>query len=97
MKTIDRLIIKAKRKNGIERLSNGIERLSNGVIFPSEAEPGKWLARGDLWNGISGSGIRSIYCGEYDSIDEAAEAINKLGEQYPNNKDVVILIEDVME
>lgn len=90
MKTLDRLIIKAKNKCGYERLSNGF-------ISPSETKPGKWFARGDLWNGIPGSGIKSVFCGEYDSIDEAAEAINKLGEQYPNNKDVVILVDDVME
>lgn len=90
MKTLDRLIIKAKNKCGYERLSNGF-------ISPSETEPVKWLARGDLWNGIPGSGIKSVFCGQYDSIDEAAEAINKLGEQYPNNKDVIILVDDVME
>lgn len=90
MKTLDRLIIKAKNKCGYERLSNGF-------ISPSETIPGKWLARGDLWNGIPSGGIRSIICGEYDSIDEAAEAICKLGEQYPNNKDVPIFIDAIME
>lgn len=90
MKALDRLIIKAKNKCGYERLSDGF-------ISPSETEPGKWVARGDLWNGIPGSGVRSIICGEYDSIDEAVEAICKLGEQYPNNKDVVIFIEDITE
>ena len=91
MKTIDRLIIKAKKKNGIERLSCGF-------ISRSETQSGKWAARGDLWNGIPGSGIKSIYCGEYNSIDEAAEAtLQELGQKYPNNKDIVILIDDVME
>ncbi len=90
MRALDRLIIKAKKKCGVDRLEVGF-------ISPSETEPGKWVARGDLWNGIPGSGVRSIICGEYDSVDEAVEAIRKLGEQYPNNKDMVILIDDVME
>lgn len=90
MKALDRLIIRAKKKCGVDRLEIGF-------ISMSETEPRKWIATGDIWNGIPGSGVRSIICGEYDSIDEAVEAICKLGEQYPNNKDVVIFIEDITE
>lgn len=44
MKKVDRLIIKAKKKCGYERLAVAF-------IYPSEEEPGKWVARGDIWNG----------------------------------------------
>lgn len=89
MKTLDRLIIKAKKKCGIDRLEVGF-------ISPSETEPGKWVARGDLWNGIPGSGVTSATC-LCDSIEEAEAALQELGEKYPNNKDVVIFIEDITE
>lgn len=90
MKALDRLIIKAKKKCGVDRLEVGF-------ISPSETEPGKWVARGDLWNGIPGGGVRSIICGEYDSIEKAEAALQKLSNEYPNNKDVVIFIEDITE
>ena len=57
MKTVDRLIIKAKKKCGVDRLEIGF-------ISPSEREPGRWVASGDLWNLIPGSGVKSIICGE---------------------------------
>ncbi len=90
MKAIDRLIIKAKRKCGVDRLEVGF-------ISPSENELGKWVARGDLWNGVPGSGVRSIFCGEHDSIEKAEAVLRELGEKYPNNKDVVIFVDDVTE
>lgn len=90
MKALDRLIIKAKKKCGVDRLEVGF-------ISPSETEPGKWVASGDIWDGIPGSGVKSIICGEYDSIEEAEAALNELGEKYPNNRDVIIFIEDILE
>lgn len=90
MKALDRLIIKAKKKCGVDRLEVGF-------ISPSETEPGKWVAMGQIWNGIPGSGVRSIICGEYDSIDEAEAAIQELSEKYPNSKDVAIFIEDILD
>lgn len=90
MKALDRLIVKAKNKCGYERLEIGF-------ISPSEKEPGKWIARGDIWNGKPGSGTGTIICGEYDSIEEAESALQELGEQYPNDKEVVIFIEDILD
>lgn len=89
MKTLDRLIIKAKKKCGVDRLEAGF-------ISPSETEPEKWIARGDIWNGIPGSGVTSANC-LCNSIEEAEAALQKLGEKYPNNKDVIIFIEDIAE
>lgn len=89
MKALDRLIIKAKKKCGVDRLEVGF-------ISPSETEPGKWVAMGQIWNGIPGSGVTSASC-LCDSIEETEKALQELGEKYPNNKDVVIFIEDITE
>lgn len=89
MKNIDRLIIKAKKKCGVDRLTVAF-------IYPSETESGKWIARGDIWNGISGSGITSAIC-SCESIEDALQALEELAEKHPNNKDVQIIIDDLTE
>lgn len=89
MKALDRLIIKAKRKCGVDRLEVGF-------ISHSETEPGKWVATGQIWNGMPGSGVTSASC-LCDSIEEAEKALQELGEKYPNNKDVVIILDDVYD
>lgn len=92
MKALDRLIIKAKKKCGADL------KLHSGIIYPSEIEPGKWIARGDLWNGIPydkpGNRVeyKTYVC---NSIEEAEIALQELGEQYPNNKDIAIIIDNV--
>lgn len=94
MKAIDRLIIKAKRKCGTDL------KLHFAMIYPSETEAGKWVARGDLWNGIPhGKPGNKVEYVTYicNSIEEAEATLQELGEKYPNNKDIVILIDDVME
>lgn len=89
MKTIDRLIIKAKKKCGADRLVLAF-------VYPSESEPGKWVARGDIWNGIPGSGITSAIC-TCTSVDDALQALEELAEKHPNNKDIRIIIDDLEE
>ncbi|MEZ3426425.1 MAG: hypothetical protein K1W13_03325 [Lachnospiraceae bacterium] len=89
MKTIDRLIIRAKKKCGVDRLTVAF-------IYPSEAEPGKWVARGDIWNGVPGSGITSATC-TCASVDDALQALEELAEKHPNNKDIRIIIDDLEE
>lgn len=89
MKTIDRLIIKAKKKCGADRLIVAF-------IYPSESEPGKWIARGDIWNGNPGSGITSAIC-TCDSVDDAVQALNELSDKHPNDKDLRIFIDDLEE
>lgn len=91
MKPLDRLIIKAKKKCGADL------KLYSGMIFRSETEPGKWVAKGDLWNGIPydkpGNKVEYATC-VCDSIEEAEAALRQLSEQYPNNRDIVIILED---
>lgn len=45
VKTIDRLIIRAKKKCGADRLTVAF-------IYPSESEPGKWVARGAIFGTV---------------------------------------------
>lgn len=89
MKTIDRLIIKAKKKCGADRLIVAF-------IYPSESEPGKWTARGDIWNGVPRSGVTHAIC-TCDSVDDAIQALNELSEKHPNDKDLRIFIDDLEE
>lgn len=86
MKNIDRLLIKAKKKCGVDRLVLAF-------VYPSESEPGKWVARGDIWNGKPG-GVTYATC-TCESIDDALDALNELSEQHPNNKDIAIIIDDL--
>jgi len=32
-----------------------------------------------------------------DSVDDAIEALNELGEKYPNDRNVTIIIDDMLE
>lgn len=89
MKNIDRLIIKAKKKCGVDSLMVAF-------IYPSESEPGKWIARGDIWNEVTGSGITHAIC-TCESVDDALQALEELAEKYPNDKDVRIFINDLKE
>ena len=89
MKNIDRLIIKARKKCGVDRLTVAF-------IYPSETESGKWIARGDIWNGIPGSHMTSAIC-TCDSVDDALQALDELAEKHPNNKDVPIIIDNLTE
>ena len=90
MKAIDRLIIKAKEKCGYEQFVHGF-------ISPSETQAGKWVASGNIWNGKKYGSERVVICGEYDSIEEAYEALCKLMVQYPSNEEVTIFQGDILE
>ncbi|MBO4998175.1 MAG: hypothetical protein J6D02_09280 [Lachnospira sp.] len=89
MKTIDKLIIKARNKYDAE--------LKIAFIYPSESEPGKWVARGDIWNDIPGSGVTHAICDGCVSVDDAMQALDELKEKYPNCNDISIIIDDLIE
>ncbi len=89
MKAIDRLIIKAKKKCGADRLIVAF-------IYPSESEPSKWIARGDIWNGMPCNGVTHAIC-TCNSIDDAIQALNELSEKHPNDKDLKIFIDNLEE
>lgn len=88
MKKVDRLIVKAKKKCGTESLITGF-------VCPMGFD--SWVARAHIGNNARAGQLRIVMCGQFDSIDAAVDAIYALGEQYPNNKDAVIFIEDVFQ
>ena len=91
MKHLDRLIIKAKKVCGTKEL-----KFSFGMIYPVDGR--KWEAQGKLWNYIPGNKpghkltIAKCIC---ESIDDAIEALERLSEEYPNDRDVPILIDSI--
>lgn len=87
MKMIDRLIIKAKKKCGVEQLIIAF-------IEPSDDEQEKWIAKGHIHNGVPGTKMKEITF-TCTSIEEALKALDELAEQYPNSKDVRIFINDL--
>lgn len=87
MADINKLLIKAKSVYGTERLINA---------FVNQTEAGKWRADGRLWNGMTGSVVRSVVS-EHDTKSEAIKALFELAEEYPNSKDVMIFVDDVKE
>lgn len=91
MERIDRLIIKAKKA-----IQAKAERLTIGFIN-RDPDTGQYKARSDLWNGVEGSGIRTITTW-HDSQEEAENALRSLADEYPNPKeDVVIFLNDIEE
>ncbi|EOS39738.1 hypothetical protein D3Z53_26670 [Lachnospiraceae bacterium] len=91
MLNIDRLIIKAKKKCGTTAL-----RLSLGFVSPVDG--GRWEAHGQLWNYIpynkAGHKLEIATC-ICDSIEDALEALDQLSEEYPNDRNVRIIIDSL--
>lgn len=85
------MIIKVKKA-----IQARAERLTVGFIS-HDPDTGRYKARGDLWNGVEGSGIRSITTW-HDSQQEAENALRSLADEYPTPKeDVVIFLNDIEE
>lgn len=89
MKTIDRLLIKAKKEYDTDSLINAF-------IYPSETEPGKWVADGRIEIGSANGKIMKAVC-VCSSIDAAIEALYKLSEKHPNSQNIPIFIENLCE
>lgn len=87
MQTIDKLIIKAKKKHGSYMLT---------TAFISPTDNGQYTVVANLWKGIPGKGTKNITmkCG---SIVDAEHFLNNLAEKYPNKEDVVVIIDDLEE
>lgn len=93
MKHLDRLIVKAKKVCGTTEL-----RFSLGMVYPVDG--GKWEAYGQLWNYIPrnepGSELTLAKC-ICNSVDDAVEALEELSKKHPNDRDVTIIIDDMLE
>lgn len=90
MERIDRLIIKAQKT-----MQAKAERLIVGFIS-YDPDAGRYEVRGDLWNSVAGSGVRSIATW-HDSKEAAEDALKALAEEYPNPKDDIVIFYDDIE
>lgn len=45
---------------------------------------GDSVARGDIWNGVPGSGVTHAICDGCASVDDALQALEELAEKHPN-------------
>lgn len=92
--------------NKIDRLLREMKRMSSLsvhsalCIIDRNDITGKWIAAPQLWDGVPGSGFMPVpadWKSEYDTVDEAAEAVNRffssLNIAAPDR--IVILIDDV--
>lgn len=87
MKHIDRLIIKARKQVNLKA-----ERLIQAFMYGDDVK-GVYIVDCRLWNGIKGSGTRQILSG-HQTEDEAWNQLDKIADEYPNDKDVVIFFNE---
>jgi hypothetical protein len=87
MKSIDRLIIKAKNLYEPNK-----EFLVFGTIEHDINTP--WKVECMVWDGIKGSGGRTIES-THDTYREAEEAVYEIAEDFPNRNKVKILLIDL--
>lgn len=84
MKRIDRLLIKVNK--AYKKNSRGLY-----MAFVIQQEDGSWEAQGQLWNGKTGSGTKTLKI-NYSTQEEAVESINKLAAEYPNKEEILVFI-----
>lgn len=97
MKHIDRLLRKARK-------AQSPSVYSAFCIVDRDSRTGKWIAEPQIWDGKPGSGnmegvIRSDWIREYDTIEEAVEAVDTLFQSLnigdPDR--LVLLVDDMFE
>lgn len=93
MNHIDRLLIQARK-------AFNPPIFSALCIIDHDDMTGKWIAAPQLWDGVPCSGFMPVpadWKSEYDTADEAAEAVNKLfaSLNISNPDRVVIIVDDV--
>lgn len=85
MQRIDKLLIKAQRaaKGGLE--------LILAMVVP---DGNSWAAVVHLWDGKNGHSP-TIQQSTWPTMDAAVEHIHELANEYPNSRDVPIIIDDL--
>lgn len=56
----------------------------------------QYTALCDLWDGKPGSGVKRI-TSKHKTQEQAIQAVHTLAEQYPNEDNVVIIVDDIGE
>lgn len=85
MKQIDKLLIKA------QQLARGGMELILAMVMP---DGDSWAAVAHLWDGIPGHTGRTDTT-THATMDAAVEHIHELAKEYPNSRDVPIIIDDL--
>lgn len=83
MKQIDRLLIEA------QRMSKGGTELTLAMVLP---DSDCWAADAHLWNRKQGAAINRS---SWPTMEAAVEHIHELEKEYPNSKDVPVIIADL--
>lgn len=86
MKQVDRLLIEAKKLagySGPELTLALVERFGDS-----------WTAAAHLWDRLPGHSP-AIKKSAHTTQDAAVEYIHRMAKQYPNSRDVVIIVDDV--
>lgn len=83
MKQIDRLIIKAKQRTGVELTLAMVELCG-----------GSWTAAVHLWDRVPGH-PPTIQTTTHATMEAAVEHIHTLADKYPNSRDVTIIVDDI--
>ena len=85
MKKIDELLIKA------QHMVKGCRELIFAMIF---SEGGSWAAEAHLWDGTEGH-APTIERSIWPTMDTAVEHILEIEKEYPNSRDVPIIVDDL--
>ena len=83
MNQVDRLMIKAKR------LATGGLEVCVGMTVP---DGDQWKYTAHLWDGVNPATIDTAL---HTTKDDAIDYLHKLAEEYPNSRDVSIIVFDV--
>lgn len=86
MKQIDRLTIAAKRIAGLTGKQLELARI--------ELTDGGWVLFAHVWDGVVGN-APVVERSSHATMDAAIESVHALAGQYPNSRDITILIDDI--
>jgi len=86
MKQVDRLIIEAKRIAGMSGKQLELARI--------EHDGGEWVSIAHVWDGVEGHAPTTERA-PHTTMESAIDYIHDLAAQYPNSRDVTILIDDI--
>lgn len=85
MKEIDKLLIRAQQLAG-----SSVELILAMVIPDGDS----WTAEAHLWDGKKGH-APTIRESTWHTMDAAVEHVHALAKEYPNSKDVPIIVDDL--
>lgn len=79
----------------IERIEKAapLKRLINAFL---EQKDGKYHLDCRLWDGVNGSGTKSVIS-EHQTFQEALNEFEKVQQKYPSDKDVLLFVDDLQE